>query len=501
MNNPLLSRQIRKYTGNLPSEYIEKLQVFFSAIEDAYEAFENDRSLMERSLEISSMELSDMNKQLTDQNHEKTEILSSLIHAIKTLELAQKKKEKYEDITPSELPKYFYTLIDEYVNSQKTIVQNLQYQDTILNSLNECICVISSSGKIVSMNTPWLRFFHGAEADIFGSHYKKIFSIQRPDDASWMLDTVMENFFKDETQEENIHIRDAEIILNNGEIIPISMNLVPVHFSFEKSQDQKWCILSFYDSSKEKESEKMKNDFVAVAWHELRTPMSVIIWYSHLLLDNKIGILTDEQRSVIQKISTNTQWLLYLVNDLLTISRIESKKMMVQLTEFWLDELICSVVDEFRSTTTTKGVEFFTHVSGCKIRSDAMKLRQVLTNLIGNAVKFTPNWSIDVSLEEDQDTVKIHVKDTGVGIPADAVEKLFGKFFQAHNYLKRKEESWTWLGLFICKNIVHLLGGSIWVKSEYSKGSTFSFSIPKIYVDAPNMTPTEDGGWEGVKPL
>jgi hypothetical protein len=72
-----------------------------------------------------------------------------------------------------------------------------------------------------------------------GGHYKKIFNIQRPDDTSWMLDTVMENFFKDEKQEENIHIRDAEIILKNGEIIPISMNLVPVHFSFEQSQDQK----------------------------------------------------------------------------------------------------------------------------------------------------------------------------------------------------------------------------------------------------------------------
>jgi hypothetical protein len=154
MSNPLLSRQIRKYTRNISSEYIEKLQVFFSAIEDAYESFENDRSLMERSLEISSMELSNMNKQLTDQNREKTEILSTLIHAIEALELAQKKKEKYGDITPSELPKYFYSLIDEYVSSQKIIVQNLQYQDTILNSLNECICVINSSGNIISMNTP-----------------------------------------------------------------------------------------------------------------------------------------------------------------------------------------------------------------------------------------------------------------------------------------------------------------------------------------------------------
>ena len=154
MSNPLLSRQIRKYTESLPSEYIEKLQVFFSAIEDAYESFENDRSLMERSLEISSMELSDMNKRLTDQNREKTEILSTLIHAIEALELAQKTKEKYVDITPSELPKYFDTLIGEYMSSQKTIEQNLQYQDTILNSLNECICVISSSGNIISMNAP-----------------------------------------------------------------------------------------------------------------------------------------------------------------------------------------------------------------------------------------------------------------------------------------------------------------------------------------------------------
>ncbi len=228
--------------------------------------------------------------------------------------------------------------------------------------------------------------------------------------------------------------------------------------------------------------DKLKDEFVSVASHELRTPMTAIRSYLWMALEGKGGVLTDKQKFYIERAYTSVDRLIKLVNDMLNISRIESGRLTVDMKALALDKLVQEVIEEIMPRVNELGIHLKMDIASPPplVIADHDKIKEVLYNLIGNSLKFTPkDGEITISFSQDGDMVHTTVKDTGAGIDPVDLPKLFQKFgLLPGSYTTNKNASGTGLGLFISRSIVELLGGKVWVTSGgRGKGSEFSFSL------------------------
>ncbi|OGR82443.1 MAG: hypothetical protein A2902_03525 [Elusimicrobia bacterium RIFCSPLOWO2_01_FULL_64_13] len=229
-----------------------------------------------------------------------------------------------------------------------------------------------------------------------------------------------------------------------------------------------------------KEINRLKSEFLANMSHELRTPMNAIIGYSSLILDRLYGDLTEKQDTALKRISANAQNLLQLINNILDISKLAAGKMPLYLEKFNLKDLATETVEMMEALAREKHVSLaLDNAPDCAIMSDKTRVKQILINLIGNAVKFTSQGGVAVSCEPDPaaGTVKIRVKDTGIGIQPGHLELIFEEFRQEDASTTR-EFGGTGLGLSIVKKLSELLGGGISVESVPGAGSTFTVSLP-----------------------
>jgi signal transduction histidine kinase len=234
-------------------------------------------------------------------------------------------------------------------------------------------------------------------------------------------------------------------------------------------------------NSRLQELDRLKSDFVANVSHELRTPLTAIKGAVDLVLREMAGPLTEKQRHYLKRVGSNTQYLGGLINDLLDLSKIESGKSEVKSNRVSLDGLVHEVVETLRPVATEKEIALDATISAPSILvwADRDKINQVLMNLIGNAIKFTPaQGRVAVSVAKDgKKSVQVSVSDSGPGIPPDEKEMIFDKFYQIAQMGDVKPKG-TGLGLAICKALVELHGGRIWVESQANSGSIFYFTLP-----------------------
>ncbi len=229
--------------------------------------------------------------------------------------------------------------------------------------------------------------------------------------------------------------------------------------------------------------DRLKSVFLASMSHELRTPLNSIIGFTDLILQGMVGEINEEQRSQLTLVSSSANHLLSLINDLLDISKIEAGKVELELEEFRLGDVATEVVETFSPTAKLKGIRLLTDISeDTTLFSDKRRLKQVLMNLVSNAVKFTDRGSVKVTsgIPAD-DNLEISVIDTGIGIKKEDIGKLFVPFQQVDESLTKKHTG-TGLGLYISRKILTLLGGDISVESKYGVGSEFTFTLPVHYV-------------------
>jgi GAF domain-containing protein/anti-sigma regulatory factor (Ser/Thr protein kinase) len=228
---------------------------------------------------------------------------------------------------------------------------------------------------------------------------------------------------------------------------------------------------------------RLKSEFLARVSHELRTPMNSINGYSELLLRGTYTVLNDKQSDRVERILRNGRNLLALIDDLLDLSKIDAGKMELRLTEVNIYDELNAVLFTLEQQATTRGLYLRAEVSQDLplVRVDSIRLRQVITNLLGNAIKFTKEGGVSIRaeryMEDNREMLALRVIDTGIGIRPEDQQIIFDEFRQVDGSATR-EYGGTGLGLAITKRLIELMGGRIWVESALGKGSIFTILIP-----------------------
>jgi len=233
------------------------------------------------------------------------------------------------------------------------------------------------------------------------------------------------------------------------------------------------------------QASRAKSEFLANMSHELRTPMNAILGFTEMLRDGLYGDVPEGLKEPLDDIQTNGRHLLGLINDVLDLSKIEAGRMDLALEEYAVQDVVDSVRLSLRSLAVERGLEFESRVRpGLPIAyGDAKRIRQCLLNLAGNALKFTRQGRVEITVEQQGEELIYRVVDTGIGIPRDDLEKVFDEFRQVDTTVTR-EFGGTGLGLSITKRFIEMHGGRIGVESEPGRGSMFWFAVPVRVVGA-----------------
>lgn len=270
-------------------------------------------------------------------------------------------------------------------------------------------------------------------------------------------------------------VSKKEIKFEENLVLEISVMFV------KRGEEKLGTLVVLHDITREKLVERMKTEFVSLAAHQLRTPLSAIKWTLRMILDGDLGEITKEQRDFLEKTYKSNERMISLINDLLNVTRIEEGRYLYKLAPVSFEDLVKTVVENYKEEIKKKKIKFKFIGSPRKIpkiKLDAEKMKLAISNFLDNAIKYTPEGGeVTVSLEIDKKGIKFLVKDSGIGIPKDQQNRLFTKFFRGANAIRIETEG-SGLGLFISKNIIDAHGGKTGFESEEGRGSTFYFTLP-----------------------
>ncbi len=369
----------------------------------------------------------------------------------------------------------------------------------ILNSVSEGIFGMDNDGCTTFINPAATRMLGFSTLELAGQPLLEMFQLTHADGSAYLpQDHPIDRALREGTSYEE---QEAVFLRKDGSSFMVSYRITPI---WDRGK-RKGAVVVFNDITNEKQiirakelaerADRAKSEFLAIMSHEIRTPMNGIIGMTGLLADTE---LDEEQRSYIEIIRDSSDALLHILNEILDFSRIEAGKMLLEHTPIQLLPLLDGVLDLFTSRAAEKGIELTCHTDELipkAIIGDASRLRQVLVNLISNAIKFTDNGGVNVAVRQaerraNECVLEFEVSDTGIGISSDKQSLLFQSFSQLHPSINRKYGG-TGLGLAICKKLIELMGGTISVDSEEGRGATFRFLLPVHYL--PDDYATEVG--------
>ena len=336
--------------------------------------------------------------------------------------------------------------------------------EAVIRSVAEGLLVVDAQARVVMMNSVAERLLGIARKDKLG----------KPVNESLKEEQIL-SLVKDSKNKEG----KIELLSQNDEAAKVIKASSAVIENENGQTVGMVCALS--DITKQKEIYRLKASFVSNVTHELRTPLVSIDKAINLLLSKNGEGLSEVQKQFLSIASRNCKRLSLLINDLLDLAKLEAGKMDVKLAPCSIDQVIDESIEGLIAWANTRSVVLAKKAQENlpEVRIDADKIIQVLNNLIGNAIKFTPNSgtiTVGAQLQNDREVV-VTVQDTGVGIPEDELEKVFTKFYQTEERVAT-DVSGTGIGLSIAKEIVELHGGKIWVESESGHGAKFSFTVP-----------------------
>jgi two-component system phosphate regulon sensor histidine kinase PhoR len=351
---------------------------------------------------------------------------------------------------------------------EQLALQKQAEQQALFNSMTEGVLVLDAEGRIQLVNQSLQRLFRLSK-DVRGQTIMEAFRLQELAEVTRRL-------------QQEPAVSGLELELPGMDERWLQVNAASV---LDRDGAQRGAILVFHDLTRLKQLENTRQEFVANVSHELRTPLSLIKGFVETLLE---GARNDPELSArfLQTIEKHTDRLTYLIEDLLTISRLESGGTVMNFQYVDLREATQRAVDDLQSRGAEKQVSVENLVpEGLLARADAERLHQVLSNLIENAIKYgRQQGRVAIGAREaDDNKVEAWVQDDGPGIPPEARERVFERFYRVDRARSRDAAAsttgGTGLGLSIVKHIVHAHGGEAWVKSELGQGAAFYFTLPK----------------------
>jgi PAS domain S-box-containing protein len=369
------------------------------------------------------------------------------------------------------------------LNLYEEVKKGKAYIENLVESAGDAIVSTDLEHRVLSWNSGAEAIFGYRKAEVIGRSLAVLLPPGREEELDNIRSKVLDSGV----------IRNLEVARRkkDGTSIEVSVAVSPI-------EDPTGRVTGFLHLSKDitekkryeerlKELDTMKSDFVSSVSHELRTPLTAIKGSIDNMLDGLTGELNEKQIRYLGRIKSNTDRLARLINDLLDLSRIEAGRIELKPARLEVATLARDITETLRPIAAEKMIEFeITPAKGpVTAWADRDKITQVIMNLIGNALKFTPSLGrITVAIECNGDGwVQVSIADTGPGIPRSEAEKIFDKFYQVASADRHKARG-TGLGLSISKSLVEMHGGKIWMESEVGRGSTFFFTLPALRAPA-----------------
>ncbi len=348
--------------------------------------------------------------------------------------------------------------------------------NAILSSMAEGMVVVDNDRKIILMNQAAGVLLRFAPQEAVGQALDSVFQFFKGKEAVIPEEVPVEKAIRDKnivsiSFVDNIYLKNRQ-----GQMLPVSMMIAPLL----RGQTVNGAIILLRDITKEKEVDQAKTEFVSLASHQLRTPLSAISWYGEMLLSGEVGELNPKQKEYLESLYEANRRMVELVNALLNVSRIDLGSFAIEPEPTNLAEIADSVVAELVPGISSKNIEVKKNYDPDLglINADPRLVRIIFQNLLSNAVKYTPvDGTITLYLLREPTAIVLRVTDTGFGIPASDRARVFTKLFRSDN-VKEREAEGTGLGLYIVKSIVDSAGGLISFDSLEGKGTTFTIRLP-----------------------
>lgn len=369
--------------------------------------------------------------------------------------------------------------------SERTAHEQHARAEALFASIGDGAVATDEFGRITRANAVARHILGFKKSELVGAWFPKIIVSVTPDDQVVNLidRPITKAFLTGRPIIEKTYYRRK-----NGQKIPVSVNVSPILVDGKP----RGAIEVFRDISFEQEVDRMKSEFISLASHQLRTPLSAIKTYSHMLEGGYMGPMNDKQHKALATILNATDRMNELISTLLNITRMESGSIAVKWQVLKISKLASEVLDELALPADEKRVKLVLKTAGSApptLKTDRVILKEILSNLVSNAIKYTPNdGKIVVTVRLRKGNVLLHIKDSGWGIPKFSQDQVFSKFFRGHNVVKR-ETTGTGLGLYLVKGLVDTLGGRIWFKSHEAVGTDFYVELPRD----PRLTAVTEG--------
>jgi two-component system, OmpR family, sensor histidine kinase VicK len=377
--------------------------------------------------------------------------------------------------------------------------------EIIINSIDDGVMLLDKD-RIIRLFNPAAGTITGWPVDeAIGIGYQNVLNFVNEKSEPVSSDThpIEKGLLSVTTYRDN----NANIASKANKLIPISVSISPLT---DKHGKPDGAVAIFRDVTNERTEEKQRAEFISTASHEMRTPVAAIEGYLSLALNEKVAHIDAKARDYLDKAHQSTQHLGKLFQDLLTAAKSEDGRITSHPVTLEMGKFLSEIVEDVRFTAEKKSMlvdymigsstEASSTSAGQKVikplyfvNADPDRLREVIINLFDNAVKYSEKGKITIGLTGDDKVVQFRISDQGFGIPAEDVSHLFQKFYRVDNSATRTIGG-TGLGLFICRKIVELYNGRIWVESQVDKGSTFFINLPRLTTAQANTLLAQSAG-------
>jgi PAS domain S-box-containing protein len=349
----------------------------------------------------------------------------------------------------------------------------LAQSEALFRSIGDGAIATDEFGRIVRINPAALELLGFTEEETVGEWFPKVL-IALDDNLNpiSLIDRpITKIFLTGKPVSEKMMYRTKD-----GAYLPVAITVSPILLEGRPLG----AIEVFRDISVEQNLDRMKSEFISLASHQLRTPLSAVKTYAHMLLEGYMGDLVPAQKKALRTILSASNRMNELVNMLLNVTRVESGSIAINAKSHNMKPLAEEVARELQLAANEKHIRLSLKLPAtpCMVKTDVLLAKEILVNMVSNAVKYTPeNGSVTISLTAKDNQAVFKISDSGLGIPSQVQDQVFTKFFRAQNVVKR-ETTGTGLGLYLVKGLADILGCEVWFTSKENQGSHFYFALP-----------------------